>query len=192
MKTGNKELVPFLQKFWWLAFLRGVIAIMLGVALIINLDKATRSMAQFMGLYWLTSGIGGIVWGFNGSRRPGLWLLIGVSEVSVGSILLFRGWLDPLLSWTTVTRLAATLAFGAGLFNLYAGIHTGRVYGRKWSWGSFFMGALQITLGLMFVRAPDEISQLILYLATLWAFIGGTGLITNGLRLRQQLRGRNS
>jgi len=46
---------------------------------------------------------------------------------------------------------------------------------------------LQIFLGLLFVRTPDEISQLILYLAAIWAFIGGIGLIANGRRLRQQL-----
>jgi len=50
------------------------------------------------------------------------------------------------------------------------------------------MGILQITLGLLFVRTPDEITRLIISLATLWAFIGGFGLITNSLRLRKQVQ----
>ncbi len=149
-------------------------------------------MVQFVGLYWLTSGISGMAWGINVARRPGLWLLLGITEIAVGAILVFRGWLDPYLSWTTVTRLAASLAFVAGFLHLVASIRTGRVYGRKWSWGSFFMGVLQITLGFMFVRTPDEMSRFILFLAIIWAFIGGFGLVTNGLRLRQQLRENNS
>ncbi len=174
-----------------LTFLRGIIAVALGIALLLNADKPIRSMAQFMGLYWMMSGISGIAWGITGAKRPGLWLLLGIVEVTVGTVLVFRGWFDTYLSWTTVTRLAATLAFGAGVLHVYAGIRTGQDYGRKWSWGSFFMGVLQITLGLMFVITPDEISPLILLSASAWAFIGGIGLVTNGLRLRQAVQDGN-
>lgn len=191
MKAGEEHPRSFFQNLWWLTFVRGVIAIALGIALLLYEDKPIRSMAQFMGLYWLTSGSSGIAWGTTGAKRPGLWLLLGITEVSVGAMLVFRGWFDSYLSWTTVTRLAAALAFGAGLLHVYAGIRTRQDYGRKWSWGSFCMGALQITLGLIFVMTPNDISRLVLFLASIWAFVGGVGLVTNGLRLRQTIQDGN-
>jgi len=188
MGRQTETAVSFSQKYWWLILIRGTIAISLGIAMLLSPDKTTRAMAQFMGLYWLTSGISGMAWGISGAKRPGLWLLIGLAEIAVGFVLVFRGLFDQYLAWITVTRIAAALAFSAGFLQVLAGIRTHQVYGRKWSWGSFFMGILQITLGLLFVRTPDEITRLIISLATLWAFIGGFGLITNSLRLRQQVQ----
>jgi len=180
MKAEIRQPRDILQNLWWLTLVRGIIAIALGVALLVNPDKATRDMAQFMGLYWLMSGISGIIWGIKGAKRPGLWLLLGLTEVSVGAILVFRGLLDPYLSWITVTRLAAALAFGAGLLHVFAGIRTWQISHIKWSWSSFSMGILQIILGLMLLMTPDEISPLILFSASAWAFIGGISLVTNG------------
>jgi len=73
-----KRLQPWIQRianrdaFVWITFFRGIVAISLGLALIVNPNKTLPLLANFMGFFWLTSGALSIRLGF--SQQHGRWV----------------------------------------------------------------------------------------------------------------------
>jgi len=55
----------------WITVARGVIAIVLGLALALHHDRAHAALVNFMGVYWILSGIVTFQWGLaaEGPRR---------------------------------------------------------------------------------------------------------------------------
>jgi uncharacterized membrane protein HdeD (DUF308 family) len=60
---------------FWITLVRGLLAIALGVSLILWPDKARPMLVNFMGMFWLVSGIVSLRWGVHGERARGLSLL---------------------------------------------------------------------------------------------------------------------
>ena len=53
---------------FWITLVRGMLAITLGVALVFWPDKARPILVNFMGMFWLVSGIVSLRWGVHGER----------------------------------------------------------------------------------------------------------------------------
>jgi uncharacterized membrane protein HdeD (DUF308 family) len=55
----------------WITVARGVMAIVLGLALALNGHRAPAALANFMGVYWILNGIVTFQWGLaaDGPRR---------------------------------------------------------------------------------------------------------------------------
>jgi uncharacterized membrane protein HdeD (DUF308 family) len=55
----------------WITVARGVMAIVLGLALALHHDRAPAALVNFMGVYWILSGIVTLQWGLaaEGPRR---------------------------------------------------------------------------------------------------------------------------
>ena len=75
---------------FWITLIRGMLAITLGVALLFWPDKARPILVNFMGMFWLVSGIVSLRWGVHGERARGLSLLAGAAGVLAGVGMLSR------------------------------------------------------------------------------------------------------
>ena len=53
---------------FWITLVRGLLAIGLGVVLIFQPDKTRPMLVNFMGMFWLVSGIISLRWGARGER----------------------------------------------------------------------------------------------------------------------------
>ena len=85
MRTpGPKALV-------WVTAARGVMAVVLGLALALNGDRAPAALVNFMGVYWILNGIVSLQWGLaaEGSRRR-LPLAAGAIGTVTGAVVLVR------------------------------------------------------------------------------------------------------
>ena len=61
--------------------IRGVMAIVLGLALALSRDRAPSALVNFMGVYWMLAGVVSLQWGLAAERpRRGCPLLPGQSE----------------------------------------------------------------------------------------------------------------
>ena len=66
----NHELVeakhPERRAAFWITLARSVLAVALGLALILQPDKARPILVNFMGVFWLAAGIMNLRWGAVG------------------------------------------------------------------------------------------------------------------------------
>ena len=53
----------------WITFVRGAMAIALGLALALHRDRGPAALANFMGVYWILNGVVTLQWGLMAERR---------------------------------------------------------------------------------------------------------------------------
>ena len=162
---------------YWVPLVRGIFAIILGLALIIQPEKTRPMLVNFMGIYWLGSGIVSIRWGASGERARGLPVVAGIVGVLAGLVVITRNLLFGLASETIVLYLLGIVILLTGLLHTFGGFRKERGGSRQWSWGSLLLGIFEIVLGGMLIIAPLERGTAINWAASIWAVIGGLMLI---------------
>ena len=176
--------VPF-----WVTIVRAILATLLGLALIIQPDKARPMLVNFMGMFWLASGIMSLRWGASGRRNRGIWpILAGLAGIIAGILALTRrlaaGYLDELV---VLTILGAVMIL-TGLVHIGGGFRIGRQE-RHRTWAAVLLGVFEVLLGILAILAQSlELSRTFYWALTLWALVGGFILFADALALRR--RGR--
>lgn len=72
-----------------------------------------------------------------------------------------------------------------GVLHAAGGFHIGSGRHLKWSLTSFLLGAFEVILGAMVIIEPLGRSQVEYLTASIWAFLGGLILISDGIRIRR-------
>jgi uncharacterized membrane protein HdeD (DUF308 family) len=164
---------------------RGLLAVTLGVVLLFQPDKSRSVLVNFMGMYWLVSGLISLRWGIAGRRAAGLWLLAGLAGVLAGIGTLLRGVATTRVQEEVfITTLALVIAL-TGLVHVFGGFRTGPDLGRRQSWSAFLLGVFEIILGLLLAFAPLERGTGLYLAASVWALVGGFILIGDAMALRR-------
>ncbi len=157
----------------------------LGVSLLLTRSGSGITTLRFMAMYWFASGLLSISGGVNIARRPGLWLAIGVAELIAGLVTFFGSLSVSDSGLPSLLGAFCVFAILTGTLHIVAGVRIRQRRGRKWSWGSFFMGVLQIVLGVLVLASEESTRAGAFHAASIWAFIAGSGLVSNALRLRK-------
>jgi uncharacterized membrane protein HdeD (DUF308 family) len=174
----------------WLTIARGCLALVLGVILLLQLERTGETLATFMGLYWLTGGILALTFHREirsiGARRAPI--VAGIFGVVAGSAVLIRTHLLPGTPSAQGTfLLIGVLILMNGLTNLASGslARSGPV--RRRSRESDVLGVLEIALGAGIIIRDGEPGPLVFLATTAWALTAGVVLVGQGLRMRQRL-----
>lgn len=168
-----------------ITLLRGVVAIFLGAALLFQPNKALPILANFMGVYWLVSGVISVRWSASGSRARGLALAAGVTGLFAGLVVLSRNLTSSVVPIEMVMSFVGLVIALTGLMHIFGGFRTGEQASRQWSWTSFLLGLFEVILGLLLVIAPQDRGVLAYLAASIWALLGGLILIGDALRVRR-------
>jgi uncharacterized membrane protein HdeD (DUF308 family) len=166
----------------WVTIARGVMAIGLGVALALSRDRAPAALVNFMGIYWILSGIVTLRLGLatEGARRR-LALAAGAIGIATGATaLLANVGTDFLLAILGVV-IALT-----GVAHLLGGFAVADVSGRTWRPG-VPLGILELGLGATLVVTSDHRGSLSTWLASAWALVGGAVLLFDAVAMRRRL-----
>src|SRR5260370_24744710 len=78
------------QKFWWLNLVRGIVALIIGMLILVWPQTVHVFFVNFLAMYWLSSGLVSLQWGRSTHQEKGLWLGAGLLGVIVGAAILFR------------------------------------------------------------------------------------------------------
>ena len=182
---------------FWITLVRGLLAIALGVSLLFWPDKARPMLVNFMGMYWLVSGIVSLRWGVHGERARGLSLLAGAIGVLAGVGMLSRRFTTGMIGEDVLLSVVGLIILLTGLMHIFGGFRTGpqetRTYGqirsrvspRAWSWTAFFLGLFEVVLGVILIVEPLGRGPVIYFAASVWALLGGAILISDAVRLRR-------
>ena len=166
----------------WITATRGVMAIVLGLALALNGDRAPAALVNFMGVYWILNGIVSLQWGLaaEGSRRR-LPLAAGAIGIVTGAVVLVAD-----VGTTFLLAILGVVIALTGVAHVLGGFELADRSGRRWRPG-VPLGVLEIGLGTTLIVTADRHDSLSTWLASGWALLGGAVLLSDALLMRRQL-----
>ena len=193
-ETGEKHTI--LQEFPFLvAILRGVFAIILGTVLLINPDKSRVLLVNFMGAFWLTSGLlllrhdSEEAFQAVGKRTS---LIVGLVAIFSGLLVVTRSisgqWLDRAL----LVHLLGIVMMLTGVLHVVAEVRVAKVRKGGRTLAEFVLGVFEIVLGAMLFISPLSYGPLTYLVATIWALVGGVTIIGTAVGERFKSRKQKS
>ena len=162
---------------WWLVLLQGILALILGIALLVWPGVTLLLLVTFIGVYWLGTGILTIISAFTDHSRRGWKLISGILSILAGLVVLFYPFYSAIL-------LPALLIIFIGLWGLVIGFIMLFQAFRGAGWGVGVLGLLSIIIGLLVLANPLVSAALLILLIAVLAIIGGIAAIFMAFRLR--------
>ena len=170
-----------LARNWWVFVLRGVLAILFGIAAWVWPGLTLTALVYLFGAYALVDGVFAVVAGIASRGENRRWwgeLLVGVAGIVLG-ILTFV--------WPGVTALAllyliAAWALVTGVFEIVAAIQLRAVIENEWLLG--LGGLASVLFGVLLIVFPGAGALGLLWLIGAYAVLFGVLVIALGLRLR--------
>jgi uncharacterized membrane protein HdeD (DUF308 family) len=160
-------------------------AVGLGAMLLLQPEKTQPILANFMGAFWLVSGLMSLRWGVGGQRAKGLWLVAGVVGVLVGATVLGRNAAQALVPLGTLISAVGLVILLTGILHIVGGFRIGEELTRQRSFTSVLLGVFEVVLGLLLVIAPLDQGLFVYLVMSVWALLGGLILIGDALRVRR-------
>jgi uncharacterized membrane protein HdeD (DUF308 family) len=182
------------QVVFWVTIVRGILAITLGLALLVQPVKVHSFLITTMGMFWLVSGVMSIRWGLSGRRARGVPLLAGIFGVMAGLAAISRRFqpLDAVTSDTLAITVLGVSILLTGLMHVLGGFRTGEDATRQLSRLSLILGLFEVILGAALIVAPLDQGLVIYVGASIWAMVGGSILLGDALHLRSRSRATSS
>jgi uncharacterized membrane protein HdeD (DUF308 family) len=172
---------------FWISLAREMMALFLGIALLLQEDKTRPFLINFMGTYWLASGLIVLkaILAHAQARKP---LGAGAAVVALGAglgILLYAHFSGP--SPTLVHLLGLVIILTGSLHVLggfdYEEAHHGFVR------PLVPLGLVEVVLGGLLLCSPFFRTQVIFWVASLWASLAGAILLLDAMHIRACVKG---
>ena len=168
-----------------ITLIRGILAVSLGAALLFQPDRALPMLGNFMGMFWLASGIISLRWGAAGERPHRFAVLAGVIGVLAGLAMLTRGYTTNWVPEDILFSLLGLVILLTGVLHVFGGFRVGEGAHRTWSLTAFLLGAFEVVLGVMLIVEPYGRGAFFYLAVQIWALLGGLILISEAIRLRR-------
>ena len=173
------------------AFARGVLALTLGVAMLVQPEKTSDNLATYMGAFWALTGVVTVRSALAGQHTRGVPLVSGSAGVVAGVVVVFHEHLDNVVAQSVLVWLLAIVILLTGLAHVLEGFRVGDELERQPSRSSILLGMMEIPLGLLLLVGALENSRAGYWAACIWALTGGVILIGEALLLRRRLRSQS-
>ena len=174
-------LLGTLARYWWVLVLRGVLAVLFGIAAWVWPGLTLTVLVAFFGAYALVDGVFAVVAGiasYGENRRWWAELLVGIAGIVAG----IMTWVWPGLTTLALLYLIAAWAIATGVFEIAAAIELRRAIENEWLLG--LGGLASVLFGLLLIVFPGEGALGLLWLIGAYAVLFGVLLIALGFRLR--------
>jgi uncharacterized membrane protein HdeD (DUF308 family) len=132
----------------WLIVIQGVAGILLGLLLLTAPGVSSLIIVQFLAIYWLVSGIIGLVSLIWDRTQWGWKVAGGVLGIVAGVAVMRHPMYATVLVGTTLVVFMGILALAFGVMNLV------RAFSAGGGWGMGLLGALDVIIGLFLIFNP--------------------------------------
>ncbi len=178
--TASDVSVPIAQTQeipWWLVLIQGIFAVLIGLLLLISPGVTTFVLIQFLGFYWLISGIFGIVSIFIDNSLWGWKLFAGILGILAGIAIIQNPLWSTLVVPSTLVIILGVEGLIIGVVNLIQAFSGG-------GWGVGILGALSILFGILLVTNPLIGAATLVILLGILGLVGGISSIIYAFRVR--------
>ena len=174
-------MLDILARNWWAMALRGLFAVLFGVAAFVWPGLTLAVLVILWGAYALVDGIFTLIAAFRAAQmRMTWWPLVveGILGVAAGVVA---------FAWPGITALAllyliAAWAILTGIVEIVAAVRLRDVISGEWMLA--LTGVLSIVLGVILVAAPGAGALALVWTIGAYAILVGIVLIALGFRLR--------
>jgi len=176
-----------LTRNWWALALRGILAILLGLAAIVLPGVTLAVLITLFGAYAVVDGVLAMIAGVRAAERHERWwspVLKGLAGIAAGVM----AFIWPALTALALLYLIAGWAIVTGVLEVVAAVHLHRAHGE---WLLIINGVLSILFGLLIVVWPGAGLITLLWMIGVYAVIFGATLLVLAFRLRR-LHGRHA
>lgn len=174
-------MVDFLEKSWWIAVLRGLIAILFGIFALVNPGGAGRLLVLIFGIFLLVDGflnfVGSILY-FRSATDWWVYLVVGMLEIAVAIVTLMR----PDITGTILAILVGLWALFKGLIELMAGVAIRNEVEGEWI--LILTGVLTLVFGVFALLLPFTESVAAIWMLGIYAMLNGTLWVVLGFEIR--------
>jgi uncharacterized membrane protein HdeD (DUF308 family) len=181
LMTQPQTALPAETGHWWALALRGVIAILFGLAALLRPGIALEALILLFGAYALVDGAFAIVGVFGGTRSgTPRWLLLleGVVGILAGII----AFVYPGLTTIALLYLVAAWAIVTGLAQIATAIRLRREMTGEWA--LILGGILSVIFGLLLAVLPGVGILSLIWLIGVYAVVFGILLLITAFRVR--------
>jgi uncharacterized membrane protein HdeD (DUF308 family) len=185
LMTQPQTALPAETGHWWALALRGVIAILFGLAALLRPDIALEALILLFGAYFLVDGVFAIVGVFRGTRSgTPRWLLLleGVVGILAGII----AFVNPGLTAFALLYLVAAWAVFTGLAEIATAIRLRQEI--RGEWALILGGILSVLFGVLLAVLPGVGILSLIWLIGAYAVVFGVLLLISAF----QVRGRDN
>jgi uncharacterized membrane protein HdeD (DUF308 family) len=167
-----------LAEFWWAFLLRGILAVIFGVAAIIWPGKTLELLIFIIGVYFFADGIVIIFTAFGNKEEWWMLLIEGIISMLFGVVIFFLPGITALI----LLYLIAMWALFTGIFELITIFRLPR--GHSGFYSLVIMGVLSILLAILLIAFPGEGALAAIWLIGIYAILFGISTVIFGLKLR--------
>ena len=175
-------LSEFLGRVWWLFLLRGIAAILFGVAAFVWPAPTLTILIFLFGAFVLVDGVFGLVHAIRYRRqlrRWGLLALEGVLGIAIGALTFSA----PGITAFALLMLIAAWAIVTGVLQIVAAFRLRKEIQGEWLMG--LMGLLSVAFGLLLVAQPGAGALAVAWIIATYAFIFGVLLVMMAFKVRK-------
>jgi uncharacterized membrane protein HdeD (DUF308 family) len=179
-------MLEYLTRYWWTLVVRGVVAVLFGLAALIWPEVTLRVLVLLFGFYAVVDGLLALAVVLVGGRLPSGrrgWLIVeGVIGIAAGVFT----FLWPGITTLVLLYLIAVWAVVTGLLELAAAVVLRRELRGEWLLA--LAGVLSVAFGVLLAARPGEGAVAVVWVIGVFAVVFGVALLALGIRLRR--RGR--
>lgn len=178
-------MLKLLGDYWWVLALRGLAAVLFGIAALVWPELTLVALVALFGIYAIADGVLSIIVGFRQTETHERWwlfLLEGLVGIAAGIIALVL----PDVTLLALTYLAAAWALITGIFEIIAAIRLRREIEGEWL--MVLTGIASIGLGVLLILLPGPALTAFIWIVGIYAIIFGLLLIFLAFRIRSASR----
>lgn len=174
-------MLDILARNWWAIALRGLVAVLFGVAAFIWPGLTLTVLIFLWGAYALVDGIFALVAAVRAAQMKMTWwplVLNGVLGIAAGIV----AFVWPGITALVLLYLIAAWAIVTGVLEIIVAVRLRSVISGEWLMG--LAGLLSILVGVVLIAAPGTGALAVVWMIGAYAVVFGVVLIALGFRLR--------
>jgi uncharacterized membrane protein HdeD (DUF308 family) len=174
-------MLALLAKYWWVALLRGIVAIVFALMAFAWPGLTLATLVLFFGAWALVSGVFLVVGAFGGRRPDGEWWLMlvqGLLGIAVG-VLTFAA---PVVTEFALLLYIAAWALASGVIEIVTAVRLRReIEGEGWM---ILNGLLSVAFAFVLMLFPASGALALVWFIAAFAFVFGLLMLALAFRLR--------
>lgn len=182
--TQPQPILPIMAGNWWVLLIRGIAAVLFGLAALFWPGPTLYVLIIFFGAYALVDGLFAIAAGIRGTAARRRWLLL--AEGGLGVVAGLIAFFYPGITALVLLYVIAFWAIFTGILKIVMAISLRREIENEWLMG--LSGVVSVLFGIILAVLPGVGLLSLVWLIGIYAIVFGVAQIALGFRVRSHRR----